>query len=250
MRICVISDLHYKYVKPNAEDRENADLVLNFLEQARGKYDLMILNGDIFDLWFDWAYTVIKQYFPLLVKLYELKQSGCRLVMISGNHDFWFGDFLPDYLGLELCMEDFQIDADGKKIYVCHGDTHTVNDLRYQVFRRIIRMPLMKKLFSLLHPDLALGIGSQLSRSSRARKDPPHLRSRKNAGLLRFAGTMIRSGKADYVIMGHSHDPVVKEINGGLYANSGDWISNHSYLEILSGKLSVEHYLVNKENKA
>lgn len=250
MRICVISDLHYKYVKPSAEDRENSLLVLSFLDQAKGKYDLMVLNGDIFDLWFDWRFTIIKQYFPLLVKLYELQQSGCRLVLISGNHDFWFGDFLPDYLGIELRSECFSLEADGKKIHISHGDTHTVNDLRYQIFRKIIRLPLMKKMFSLLHPDLALGLGSMLSRSSRERKDPPVVRSKKNAGLQRFASTMIRQSKADYVIMGHSHNPMVKEIGTGLYANSGDWISHHSYIEISSGTLSVQQYSINKENQA
>jgi len=64
MRVCVISDLHYKYTDPCPEDRENSALVLSFLAEAKGKYDLMILNGDIFDLWFDWRYGIIKQYFP------------------------------------------------------------------------------------------------------------------------------------------------------------------------------------------
>jgi len=250
MRICVISDLHFKYVTPTAEDRENANLVLSFLEQAKGNYDLMILNGDIFDLWYDWEFTVIKQYFPLLVKLHELKAGGCRLVHISGNHDFWFGNFLPDYLGIELHAEHFSLEADTKKIYVCHGDTHTVNDLRYQIFRKLIRLPLLKRVFGLLHPDLALGLGSKLSRSSRARKDPPYMRERKNAGLLSFAGNMIKSGKADYVVMGHSHNPMVKEIGAGLYANSGDWISNHTYIEIISGTLKVKQFEINKENQA
>jgi UDP-2,3-diacylglucosamine hydrolase len=250
MRICVISDLHYKYIDPCPEDRENSALVLSFLEDAKGKYDLMILNGDIFDLWFDWRYGIIKQYFPLLVKLYELKQSGCRLVLISGNHDFWFGDFLPEYLGFELHSEFYEFQADGKKIYVCHGDTHTVNDLRYQIFRRLIRLRFIKRIFSILHPDLALGLGSLLSRSSRARKDPPDMRVRKNAGLLAYAGSIIRKGRADYVLMGHSHNPLAKEIDGGLYANSGDWISHHSYIEIISGTLNVKHYFINKENQA
>ena len=107
MRICIISDLHCKYSKLSKVDKENSDLVLSFLEQARGKYDLLILNGDIFDLWYDWKYTIIKQYFPLLVKLYEIRQAGCRIVHITGNHDFWFGDFLPDYLeiGRASCRE-------------------------------------------------------------------------------------------------------------------------------------------------
>lgn len=242
MRICVISDLHFKYRKPSREDAENSSYILQFLSQAKGKYDLMVLCGDIFDLWFDWQHTIIKQYFPLLVKLYELKESGCRIVYITGNHDFWFGDFFPDYLGIELYDERFELNIDGKKLLFCHGDTHTENDLRYQLFRRFIRLPFMKRIFGLIHPDLALKIGSSLSRSSRDRKDPPHLRLRKNAGLVSYASKIIKSGYADYVIMGHSHNPIITPIEHGLYANSGDWISHHSYLEIDAGSISLEYY--------
>lgn len=250
MNICIISDLHFKYSKANTEDLENSAFVLDFLDSITGKYDLLILAGDIFDLWFDWNYTIIKQYFPLLVKLYEISQASCRIVHISGNHDFWFGNFLPDYINVELVDETFLLEADGKKILVCHGDTHTVNDMRYQLFRRIIRFPFTKKLFSILHPDLALGLGSKLSRSSRARKDPPPMRRKKNSGLHSYARSQIRSKKADYVIMGHSHHPELIEMEGGFYANCGDWISHHSFVEIISGDIRIQNYNIRKGDTA
>ena len=46
MRICVLSDVHYKYAPRDSYDRANASLALDFLKQAVGKYDLMVLNGD------------------------------------------------------------------------------------------------------------------------------------------------------------------------------------------------------------
>ena len=250
MRICIISDLHYKYSKLSKVDKENSDLMLSFLEQARGKYDLLILNGDIFDLWYDWKYTIIKQYFPLLVKLYEIRQAGCRIVHITGNHDFWFGDFLPDYLGVELVDESLEFIADGKKIYVCHGDTHTVNDFRYQSYRRVIRLPFMKIIFGLLHPDFALGLGSKMSRSSRTRKDSTALRNKKNEGLRAYARKLIKNGRADYVIMGHSHNPELIKYENGFYANSGDWINHHTYIEIISGTIQIKHYNIKKGETA
>jgi UDP-2,3-diacylglucosamine hydrolase len=225
-------------------------MILGFLDSIIGKYDMLILAGDIFDLWFDWNYTIIKQYFPLLVKLYEISQNDCRIIHISGNHDFWFGNFLPEYLNIQLEDESFFIETDNKKILVCHGDTHTVNDLRYHVFRRIIRFPFTKRIFSLLHPDLALGLGSKLSRSSRARKDPPPMRRKKNSGLHCFARNQIRRGLADFVIMGHSHHPEMVAMEGGYYVNSGEWISQYSYVEIISGEIFLKHYNINKGDTA
>nr|MDK2851362.1 UDP-2,3-diacylglucosamine hydrolase [Candidatus Cloacimonadota bacterium] len=246
MRICVISDLHYNYTSGNPKDRQNKALILDFLGQIRGKYDCLILAGDIFDLWYDWHYCIVKQYFPILVKLFEVRQSGCRIIHISGNHDFWFEDFLSEYLDIELMPEFFELQADGKKIYVCHGDTHTVNDMRYQFFRRLIRIPLVKKFFAVLHPDLALSIGNLMSRSSRARIAPDPLLKKKTAGLIDFATKLILQNRADIVVMGHTHNPQLLPIHDGFFANSGDWINHYSYVEIIDGDIRLEYFNNNK----
>lgn len=242
MKILAISDCHYKFSKPSAEDKENACLLLAFLKSAIGRYDLVVLAGDIFDLWFDGKHTIIKQYFPLLKVLADIREAGARMVMLSGNHDFWFGDFLPDYLGMELYPEGYTLAADGKKIRFEHGDTRTHNDLRYQLYRRVVRLPLVKKIFSLLHPDLALEIGTLFSRSSRGRVENPELRRRKTRGLTHYAQSLISAGKADIVVMGHSHNPELSELRGGHYANCGDWLGHHSYIEINAGIPSLHVY--------
>jgi len=242
MRICAISDVHYKYHADTAEDRENQRIVLDFLTRITGKYDLLVLAGDIFDLWYDGRYTLIKQYFPLLVKLYNIHSEGCRIVLISGNHDFWFGDFLPQIMSIELYAEKFQITIDDRKMLFCHGDTHTVNDRRYNILRRVLRFPLTSKLFSLIHPDLALSLGSMLSRSSREQKLHPEIRSKKNSGLLSYATRQIQKGRSDIVVMGHSHDPQLLQIGTGFYANCGDWLGHHSYVEIVDGEVSLHSF--------
>ncbi len=235
MRICVLSDIHFKFAPSSEDDRRNAAIVLEFLESCVGKYDLMVLNGDIFDLWFDWKYTIIKQYFPLLHRLARIAEEGCKLVLIGGNHDFWFGDFLGKYLGVEIHPEHYRLEADGKRMLFTHGDLHTVNDLRYKTFRAFIRLPFMKWLFSLLHPDLALGIGSKMSRSSRLREISHTLQTKRSAGLARYAEKQTSRKNYDYVFMGHSHKPAIRELGKGLYINSGDWIRHHTYVEVLDG---------------
>ncbi len=246
MRICVISDLHFKYAQDTAEDRQNAELALDFLRSAAGKYDLLVLNGDIFDLWFEWKYTIVKQYFPLLHRLAVLGEQGCRLVLIGGNHDFWFKGFLTQYLGIEVQPDQFALEADGHRILFTHGDLHTVNDLRYKLFRSFIRLTGIRWLFNLLHPDLALSLGRKMSRSSRLRKISSQLQTKKSTGLIQYAQTRIRQNKYDVVCMGHSHKPQVNQLEGGYYVNSGDWLQNHTYVEIIDGAIAL-HYYKNKE---
>jgi UDP-2,3-diacylglucosamine hydrolase len=242
MRICVISDVHFKYTQDSTADQQNEKLILSFLREAAGKYDLMVLNGDIFDLWFDWKYTIIKQYFPLLHALANIRDNGCRIVYVSGNHDFWFNDFMHNYLQIEIHPAHFDFNADSKRILVTHGDLYTVNDLRYRIFRQLIRVSWLKKVFTLVHPDLSLSLGKMLSRSSRARKLSSVLKIKQGTGLENYARVQFEKGKYDIVIMGHSHKPLVKNYANGVYANSGDWIINHTYIEIIEGKLELIKY--------
>jgi UDP-2,3-diacylglucosamine hydrolase len=237
MKICVISDLHYKFATPDPEDVELNAKALAFLRTLPGHYDWLILNGDIFDLWYDWKYTIIKAYFPVLKILADIREKGCRIVYISGNHDFWFNDFFPIQLQVELHQDAFVLETDKKKIYFTHGDLHTTNDSKYKLLRRVIRLPFTKQLFSIIHPDLALALGKTLSRSSRFRMIAQKLQQQKKEGMERYAANLLKD--YDYVIMGHTHEPCIVQMGKGIYANSGDWLINHSYIKIIDGKLDL-----------
>jgi UDP-2,3-diacylglucosamine hydrolase len=237
MRICVVSDVHYKFATPHPEDVELNAKALAFLRTLPGHYDWLILNGDIFDLWYDWKYTIIKAYFPFLKILSDIREKGCRIVYISGNHDFWFNDFFPDQLQVELYQDAFVLETDRRKIYFTHGDLHTTNDTKYKILRSIIRLPFTKKLFSIIHPDLSLSIGRAFSRSSRERNIPHQLQQKKKEGLERYAASLL--DQYDYVVMGHTHEPCVMPMGKGVYANCGDWLENHTYVKIIDGKLEL-----------
>jgi len=237
MKVCVISDLHYKYAAHKAEDVEQNAKALAFLRSLPGQFDWLVLNGDIFDLWFDWHSVIIRDYFPVLKALADIREKGCRLVYISGNHDFWFNDFLVNQLQADIYPDAFVLELDRKKLYFTHGDLHTTNDLRYQFFRRFIRLPFAKWLFSILHPDFALWLGKLCSRTSRSRKVSAKLQERKKAGLEAYARSLLN--EYDYVIMGHTHEPCLIPLEKGIYANSGDWLTNNSYITVIDGEISL-----------
>lgn len=242
MKICVVSDIHYKIGSENAEERQRHETILSFFRSIVGQYDMLILNGDIFDLWTESRLTLVKGYFPLLHVLALIAESGTRLIYVSGNHDFWFGDFFRDILPLEIYPDRFSFTADGRKILVCHGDDHTENDLRYRIFRRVVRSEIVRRLYSLLHPDLALEIGRAMSRSSRNRRTDTARMRLKTAGLESYAKRQIKSKGQDIVIMGHSHNPTHKVLDKGEYLNSGDWITNFSYVNIIDGITTLCKY--------
>lgn len=247
MKIIALSDCHYKFHCASNTDKESANKLISFLKSIPGKYDLMVLSGDIFDFWLEGKFTVVKQYFPVLCALSAIKESGTRIVYISGNHDFWFGNFLSDYIGCEIHPDGFTINTDGKKIRFEHGDTRTFNDLRYQLYRKVIRWKAVHKIASFLHPDLALTIGSRFSRTSRQRKDSQELVDKKSKGLKNYAKWLIEHKKADIVVLGHSHQPVWETMGNGSYLNCGDWITYYSYVEIDAGKPALKEYNIKNE---
>jgi UDP-2,3-diacylglucosamine pyrophosphatase LpxH len=103
MNICVISDVHYKYRQESPADRENSQLFLSFLEGIAGRYDLLVLNGDIFDLYQRLEiHDRASVFFRCCTGWPIFLEAGCRIVYISGNHDFWFNGFLDKELGFEL----------------------------------------------------------------------------------------------------------------------------------------------------
>jgi len=226
----------------NAEDKQRRQKVSAFLDSLKNNTDLLIINGDFFDLWVAWKHVIIKEYFPILMKLAELVNSGTRIVLLAGNHDFWFNNFLSDQIGIEICQDSFIENIEGKSFFINHGDRFTRNDVRYQIFRTLIRNRFVQSIFTALHPDFALEFGITLSRSSRKRRVSKKKKITMFNCLIDAAQKLIEKFQYDYVIFGHSHIPSLQDCASGVYANAGDWINNSSYLEFTQGKLVLKEY--------
>ena len=238
-RVIIASDFHLKFVETE-DDKKRRKRAIAFIESLKGNTELLILGGDIFDLWFAWDKVIIRGYFSFLCALKQLRDSGCRIVFVAGNHDFCFEGFLADEIGLEIFSDNFTDKIQNKNILVNHGDLYTANDLRYKLFRSFTRNKIVMNCFKLIHPAWVLSFGILLSRSSRDRKVPKKLKIAKEQGLENFACSQF--DKFDLVILGHSHNPKIVEYKNGTYANCGDWIIYNSYLELIAGKPELKYF--------
>ena len=239
MKVYIASDMHFRFTE-NEEVGERHGKILGFLDIVKEDADMLILNGDIFDLWCVWDTVIIKGYFQILRKLADITDAGCKIVFIAGNHDFWFSGFLEKELGIHVESDVYMTEIDGKKIVAAHGDIYTASDNRYKLFRMLVRNRLIKKIFKLMHPDFALKLGMLLSRSSRKVKFPKELQVKKENGLKYSAQQFLK--ECDFVFFAHSHKPEIIEYKSGIYANSGDWVKHQSYLVLDNGKLSLKTY--------
>src|SRR6476660_4086793 len=162
----LMSDAHLG-AAPNERERE----VAAFLDFARRSAGSVVINGDLFDFWYEWRTVMPRGHVRVLGALAALADSGKPVLMVAGNHDAWGGDVLTHEIGAQLVHGEWNGALGGWRAHVAHGDgLREREDRRYRAFKRVMRNPLAIRAFGALHPDLATRIASGTSGHSRARR--------------------------------------------------------------------------------
>ena len=228
----VVSDSHLGIGSP---DTERA--FVRFLRSLEGKAAALVINGDLFDFWFEWKSVIPRRSFRALAALAELHDTGMPILWIAGNHDCWGGEILREDVGAEYRIGQWTGEIAGWRTRIEHGDgLRAREDRRYRFVRPIMRNRLAIAAFRMLHPDLATSIAlgsSAASRVHRARDEGRGLRDH-------AAGTLTRETDLDLLIYGHSHVPALERTtSGGVFANAGSWLGAPTYLVITSERIEL-----------
>jgi len=230
-----ISDVHLGLEDP-VKEQEKQKRLIAFLEKAAGDASRLFILGDLFDAWIEYRTVIPKGFHRVLSKLHDLSDAGLELHYLVGNHDFWMRDYFGLELGINMHTESFDIELDGRRIHLHHGDGLDPRDTGYKFLRKVLRNPFSIWLFSWLHPDIGVALAKSSSKSSR------HYTSAKDYGaddgMRDYAAGKIAAG-SDVVIMGHRHVPLCEKIGTGTYVNLGDWITHNTYGVLADGEISL-----------
>jgi UDP-2,3-diacylglucosamine hydrolase len=233
--VIVIGDIHLGAAPDPVERR-----LLEFLRMLRGRGGSLLVNGDLFDFWFEWRTVIPRTGYRSLASLAELAESGTRVLFVAGNHDCWGGDALERGAGLSYHVGPWRGSLAGWRALVEHGDgLRDVEDRKYRWLRRVLRHPVSSRAFRLLHPDLASRVArgsSEASRTYRARDG--------GAGLRRVAMEALGDEPSlDLVIYGHSHVAALERgPSGGVYANAGSWLDEPTFLRITPERVELRRW--------
>jgi UDP-2,3-diacylglucosamine hydrolase len=226
-----ISDVHLGFgprEKDRAREARLLKLLHRILEEARsGEVAGLFLVGDLFDSWFDFASVVPRRHVRTLAALAQIAEH-IPVDYLMGNHDFGHRDFFQTELSVALHKNDIERNLNGKRFYIAHGDGKAANDTGYLFLRKLLRNPVAQAAYKIIHPDIGIPFADWVSSRSRLHTDERNA-LKKYDGLKQFAEKVLASGKADYVVMGHKHEPAIHNINGGTYVNLGDWLRNYTY---------------------
>ncbi len=220
-----ISDIHLGLESREQENKKEKVLV-NFLTYAKNNCDELFIAGDLFDYWFEYKRVYQKGYFRTLTALQDLTLAGKKIHYFIGNHDFMHRDFFSNEIGAIMYKDAAEFILNGKKFFVGHGDGLVDNDTGYNILKKIFRNQTLQKLYSLIHPDLGVGLASKTSKSSReytTKKDFGEA-----DGLFNAAKKKIDDG-FDFVLFGHLHKRCYIPYKNGLYINLGSWLSGPCY---------------------
>lgn len=233
----VISDAHL-----GVADRDAERLLLAFLRDIRRDAKTLVINGDLFDFWFEWKRVIPRAGYRVLAALADLADDGVRIVWIAGNHDCWGGEVLRTDVGVDYVLGTWRGEIAGWVTRIDHGDgLRDQEDRKYRALRRVLRNGLAIKAFRWLHPDFAARIAlgsSHASRTYRAKDG--------GSGLRKVAMRDLEQEPAlQLLIFGHSHVPEVERAaSGGVYANAGTWLGDSTFLRIAEDAVELRRFRI------
>lgn len=224
----IISDAHLG-AAPKASETAFHEFLVFAGEATRD----LVINGDLFDFWFEYRTVVPSRHFRTLKALADLVDAGVRVRLVGGNHDSWGGAFLTDEIGVELIDGPVTTMIGGRKTFLAHGDGLGHGDIGYRILKRVIRSRLASYAFRHIHPDWASSLAHFVSRTESRHGSADVGRSRA-AQLESFArATLATDSSIQLVALGHCHIPTLIEIYPGRhYLNTGDWIDHCTWAAV------------------
>ena len=232
----VVGDTHLGVAPPDVEPA-----LVAFLRAVPGRAKSLVLNGDIFDFWFEWRSVMPRTGFRVIAAIADVVDAGIPVTWIGGNHDSWGGAFLRDDVGVDFRLTPLAGAIGNWRAHIEHGDgLREAEDVGYRRLQRVLRNPWVIRSFRWLHPDIA----SSLARGSSATSRHVGGRQTEGAGLRRVALERLASGAGtDLVIYGHAHDAeVTRAPSGGVYANAGTWLSAPTFLRITTDAVELRRW--------
>jgi UDP-2,3-diacylglucosamine pyrophosphatase LpxH len=213
------------------------DFLADFLRRTSAQN--LFLVGDIIDGWRlrkSWYWD--DDHDDVLRQILRYARGGTKVTYIPGNHDEMFRSWLPanvDISGIRLCKEAEHVTADGKRFLIIHGDEFD-NVVRYAKFLALLgdwaytTALVANRWFNTARRHLGLPYWSLSAWLKRQVKEAVKAIDRFEFALAAEA----RRRGFDGVVCGHIHHAEMREVDGIMYMNDGDWVESCTAL--------VEHH--------
>ncbi len=238
-RVVVVADAHLGQVPSAVQAAFH-----RFLEAVPDLGDALLINGDLFDFWFEYGAVIPRKHFGSVAKLQALRARGVPITFVGGNHDRWGGDFLTQDLGIAYHAGEAEIDVAGRRAFVAHGDGLTEQHWSAALLHRITRHRLTIGAFRVLHPAIGFWIAEKLSGTlADNTKDAAvlHRAARAQAGYAK--DLLAHRPDLGLVILAHTHRPALETLaDGRAYLNPGAFLDGGRYAVVSGDGLEMRSF--------
>jgi UDP-2,3-diacylglucosamine pyrophosphatase LpxH len=231
-RSIFVSDVHLGTKDCKAEHLNN------FLKH--NSCDTLYLVGDIIDAWRiqqnKWRWK--QSHTNVVRRVLGHAKRGTRVVYVAGNHDEFLRPMIPYGFSFGLVEIHNQIEhigADGKHYLVTHGDlfdgiTRLAPWLAFLGDKAYDFVLMLNGKFNWIRHKMGFGYWSLSQFLKHRVKKAVDFMFKFEENLANYC----KKRGFDGVICGHIHHAEIKEINGVMYMNDGDWVESCTAL--------VEHW--------
>jgi UDP-2,3-diacylglucosamine pyrophosphatase LpxH len=235
VRTVWISDLHLG--TPGCQ----AARLLDFLRTV--ECETLFLVGDIIDGWQlrrQWYWP--QAHNDVVQKLLRKARKGTRVIFVPGNHDEFARRYVQhNFGGVDVVDDWIHETADGRRLWVVHGDLFDgviqcarwlahVGDRAYETTLKLNRyLNSLRARLGLPYWSLSRYLKLKVKRAVSYVGD--------------FEAAVAREARkrgVHGVVCGHIHHAELRDIDGILYANDGDWVESLTALvEHADGRLEI-----------
>jgi len=223
----IVGDAHLGHSPDSASDRA----FNSFLESVPEMGNHLVINGDLFDFWFEYRAVIPRSAFSTLAALAAIRQRGVRLTVVGGNHDRWGGGFWQEEMGSEYFQESGEVHLAGCRALIHHGDGLVAEHRGGALMHRITRNPATAWTFRLIHPDLGFWMVKKMSRVLAQKTRDGAVLNQTAQAQSKLARRMLEQRPdIDLVVLGHTHRQAMEEVaHGRWYVNSGGWMHDRCF---------------------
>ncbi|AOI66172.1 UDP-2,3-diacylglucosamine hydrolase [Burkholderia territorii] len=223
-----------------------APYLLDFLRHNDSEY--LYLVGDIIDGWQlkkGWYWP--QAHNDVVQKVLRKARKGTQVVYIPGNHDEGARQFCDLAFGdIQVRGEAFHTTLAGKRLWIVHGDLFDgviqhAKWLAYLGDTLYTLILVLNRWFNRIRSRLGFQYWSLSQYLKHQVKNAVNFISQFETVMTDEA----RRRGCDGVVCGHIHKAEIRDIDGVLYCNDGDWVESLSALvETMEGELKIVYWTV------